>query len=892
VWVNGADANEITTFTIRRGTSDYVAPLYTSRVVRLRMPLGQMRGGTATIRRIYVTRGRRTVDLAKVPTLKITTYGAAREGNSGARFRATSSYPFLDVVVNLEPHQSRVQRVAAKLAADPIRAIVGFLLMAALATVAVGATTRRGAATIWAVVATVILVQLLPSLTWHLGPRDSVATAVSHSSYVGVWKARERLLLNLAFCVAVLAATASALLWRRRSPLDDEARSARSPQRGQSRRWGPVAVASACLVLLAAALPNLRDLIRGAPRYQPAWDANNLIFWRYLQLQSHLRPIRDFFWPYGYQWLFYASVPWGAQPPASARSPIGLTTYFAYGFFWVALLVGSYWFISLYAPQKVLKPFIALAALLELAVLSGDFWFDMRYVAPLAAVMVFAGLGQDDRLLLGRRVFAGATLAAVALLEVAQVVYAIAAICLLAAYRMVNARGHGRETVTRVLVEAATIALPVFVAAATYAISGALRPTVTYYRQLGAIAAADGFPSQIDQWIKNPASVDAVLFWCVPLAVAIGITGAITSSRPLRSAYMVVAALGVLSFAVTQKQVLRPSIASQIWLPCVFPLGVLLVVEGLKTQNRFRLPGVVAVAAIAATFFAVGGVSSSTGLIVHSPARAVSDIRALVADRKAFRRTNSTTFAPQAFENFGAYEPVAKALRAIPQRHRRFWVLGDDSPLVMMTGTSWPYYFTDLYDSAPIAFQKEILTRLERYPPTRTIWNFAPSAMAFDQVPQVVRTPLLFTWAVQHLVPSSTIGTFAILRMRRARESLALGWWRRRIGESIDLGQVPTIATLPKRACSTSSTCGSYAIVTVPERQPVPVAFDIPVRAAHLKFDVKFAAAPGVRRYVVPLDRLWFWASAKVDRRVVTSNPQLGARVVVVHRRTDPNRLY
>jgi hypothetical protein len=134
---------------------------------------------------------------------------------------------------------------------------------------------------------------------------------------------------------------------------------------------------------------------------------------------------------------------------------------------------------------------------------------------------------------------------------------------------------------------------------------------------------------------------------------------------------------------------------------------------------------------------------------------------------------------------------------------------------------------------------------------------------------------------------------FAILRRRAVNEPIALGWWRRRIGESVDLGHVPIVATLPERSCSGVGSCGSYAVVTVPAADPVPIAFDVPVRIGNLAFDVKFAAAPGVRRYVVPLHRLWFWAAAPAAaQRVVIKNAQPGTDVVVQRREDDPNRLY
>jgi len=79
----------------------------------------------------------------------------------------------------------------------------------------------------------------------------------------------------------------------------------------------------------------------------------------------------------------------------------------------------------------------------------------------------------------------------------------------------------------------------------------------------------------------------------------------------------------------------------------------------------------------------------------------------------------------------------------------------------------------------------------------------------------------------------------------------------------------------------------------VPAGAPIPPAFELALRVDGLGFKVRFAATPGVRRYVVPLDRLWFWSPVpeSASRRVLTGS-QAGVDVAVVGRAEDPGRLY
>ena len=138
-----------------------------------------------------------------------------------------------------------------------------------------------------------------------------------------------------------------------------------------------------------------------------------------------------------------------------------------------------------------------------------------------------------------------------------------------------------------------------------------------------------------------------------------------------------------------------------------------------------------------------------------------------------------------------------------------------------------------------------------------------------------------------------TNGARTALRMRKTGEPVPLAWWRRRIGRSVDLGHIPVVADLPGATCVPDADCGTYLTVTVPAGQPIPAAFDIGARVRGLAFDVKFAAASGVRRYVVPLDRLWFWtAGGSAGHRTVQTGDAGGAVVTQVSRRRDPNTLY
>jgi hypothetical protein len=175
-------------------------------------------------------------------------------------------------------------------------------------------------------------------------------------------------------------------------------------------------------------------------------------------------------------------------------------------------------------------------------------------------------------------------------------------------------------------------------------------------------------------------------------------------------------------------------------------------------------------------------------------------------------------------------------------------------------------------------------------PPTRVVWNFAPWQMSFDGVPHVVRVPLLFSWAVDHLVHERIIGTHAILRPRQPGEAIDLAWWRARLGVTVDLGHVPESTHLPSKPCSEGPHCRTYLVVRVQSEEPGSVT--VPVHVRGLLFNVAFETASSVATYVVDLDRVWFWSLSSPSTQRSVESELAGVDVTVVRREQSPNVLY
>src|SRR5205814_1812786 len=126
-------------------------------------------------------------------------------------------------------------------------------------------------------------------------------------------------------------------------------------------------VVPVALVALAA-VPDLRRYIGPAPQHVAAWDANNLIFWRYLIQTTHLAPMKDFFWPYGFQWVFDEPDPWGL-----------LAMFGWFLTFWILLAIGTWTSLSrFFAGRSLLLRYAVLAGLWLTVALTSDVPFQTR----------------------------------------------------------------------------------------------------------------------------------------------------------------------------------------------------------------------------------------------------------------------------------------------------------------------------------------------------------------------------------------------------------------------------------------------------------------------------------------------------------------------------------
>jgi hypothetical protein len=877
VWVNDLSKGPIATIPIRAGKrATYSTPIFVPQVSRLRLDPGSTADGSVVVHRIWISH--RSHVVARLPADVIRRYSASRAVAKpvpgGTEFRATGPEPTLDSLVFLDPRASHFRLLLLKVLHTPLDYVVLALVLGAAAALPLSLTSRRELWWVVAVGGVVLMVWALPKALSGIPLSDEVDAAVGYASFSGQPKRHDQLLFQLTTLAALALPAVVAFATR---GFRSSAPPAPAPLQARARRSDTVLPLGVVLILGLFFMPDLKHVLAASRtmQYTPNWDSNNLLFWDYL-VDRGLHPVRDFFYPYGFQYLFTIDAPWGT-----------VIAYVSYMLFWSYVVVGTHLLLSRFFSGTALAKRTGLIFVFVLgAAFAGYLPLQFRYVGVLGVVLFFAAIDHTRGNQIPRRLLFALALLHVALIEPVQVIYAVPALAVLG---VLEARRVSRaQLLRRSSVAALLVLAPLAIVAVVLAASDKLNGTLDFYEHVPAETIAWAVPSLIESWISRPNDLSGAVFWAVPLTVAIGACG-VLAKRRAASPYEAVLAVGVLGFMLMQKQVVRQGIQSAIWFPAVYGLLIWLVGETSFARARQRTPAAAVFGAVLAILVLGGGVSDGLVRLVRGPARLARSAATLATERDEFAAVDRTRFSPERFRAFTRERSLVAALRGRPElRHGTLWMLGDLSPVIMMLDLRWPYYFATYYDMSPTDWQRQLVRQLEASTPDLVVWDTQETT--FDGVPVYVRDPIVFDWAIQNLRPRSTIGSFELLQ-RRGNARIDLRWWSNGLGTRVDLGHVPRYTKVSGSPCADRS-CRTFAVVKFRRGADVPESATVRFTIDGLPFEATFAGAPDTHRYVLDLDRLWFWHNAPPAARSVDLSSVGGATIALQYRRVPASKLF
>jgi hypothetical protein len=629
---------------------------------------------------------------------------------------------------------------------------------------------------------------------------------------------------------------------------------------------------------LPAALEQLKHQTFGVQQ----WDSVGYMTWWYFVAAGRV-PGRDFWYPYAGTYMHTAPF-----PVAHIEVFLYTVTILWLLYLGIAGLVGGR-----------LRRGLALFGVVLIPVVLNIFFGWTRYLLCVLLVLWYLRTVQAKR----PRFSTSAALAFVSGLvffyEPAQFMYASAAIALyivLSIPRPIPRPIRARQIAVALLGIVkqqwliAGVPLATGIAAATFifAVNGMLGGVIAFYRSMDVQSIYGAWPAPVDNWAIPLLRFETV-FLLSMLLIAAAARRWFAEKDEGDPALTALLLLGATTFLVFQKLIVRPHIWDSVQM---FPF-LMLVIYVLGVWRRKTIAQGIVAGCFAGCALAMAVNQGTAGwmmrMIAGSPRTAAANADFLVHGAPGAAHATLDLFTP---ERLTGFVDENSALHALASRYGmtstdKIFVLGDDSLLYVLRRQDSPYMI-NLYNSSPVDEQERTVRWLEQNRPRFVVWD--PHEASFDWVPNVVRTPLIYRYVVDHYAYLGTSGRFHLLGLRTAGAVPDFAYWRHALGPVVHMGHLPAISRLSDypECRAGRSPCTDVLVVHFggaepPEESKATVKVETSGGPMELRFDVE----RGRRDYVFNLGRQWFWGIAR-PANPAASMPDRGAQVRIERRAQRP----
>jgi hypothetical protein len=679
-------------------------------------------------------------------------------------------------------------------------------------------------------------------LKWP-APAPDVSLTVGHESYFGQSKAAELRAMNAGIGAAVTLAIALGWLLRRRvssQPIPS------SSQPQVFRRADVIFIAICLLVFAVGSLPAATDLYRLAlnPQHRTDFDSLAVLTWEYEHARGFL-PWRDYWFPYS-----------GMYDQLAPLYP-DLTVNWVHTVLLFAVLLTSSFVVTGRRKPAVLALSAVWIYLEATGVLAPG--ASARYFLGVSVIVLAAAALNQKALWLSAGF--GLWVTYVLQQEVSQLVYAAPGAAVLIAASVV--RSTREESRRPMIYNFAAAAGACVLATSVFLLSLARHEQIAewweFVTTVDVVSNYSGWPANVTSWFSIPATLDQFVVLLTILLLVGGVLQALWT-RFSDVDLLVPLAVGCLSLMLLQKQTIRPGIEVQILAVPVLGLG-LLIIQQLRLRPAAGRP--TALSAFSAAFvvscftWSVPSNWDRVARYLDITSGLLPDLEYTLGAAHEWKTARERFFAPASL--VGATirgDQLAAQIRDLTQLtdEDNIFVLGDRADVYIALRRA-PAFYPNIYNQSPLFCQRKTIAWIHTNSPKYLIWD--PDEKFFDEVPNLVRVPLLYNYAVARFVPLGVIDEYDVLRLRRGDEPPALAYWRDKLGAAIDLGSIPALST----ALAKATAGGRYQMRYLIVRPSPPVdgfVYSIVVQLAGEPYTVYFRGRRDVNEYAIALDRLPF----------------------------------
>jgi len=362
--------------------------------------------------------------------------------------------------------------------------------------------------------------------------------------------------------------------------------------------------------------------------------------------------------------------------------------------------------------------------------------------------------------------------------------------------------------------------------------------------------------------------------------------------------YFVPLSISLYAIFIFQKFLIRPFNAIQVLGISLF--GLLFFIAQLRFDkkyfDRFFLKKSLAVLfGIFATYIIMLSIPSLLDNYTKRLTTLYSDFAVLFDKNIHWNEIQKNYFQPKRFVIDGVSGADLKMIIANKLQFKKdddLFILGDDSYLYIILNQKTPFYIT-FYNQSILYSQKNTVNWIHNHQPKYVMWR--ESFKEFDEVPNIVRAPLLFDDIVSNYAYLDRIGQFLILQRKNTATSINMDFWREHLGDTVNLGFIPSRSEPEKFTVHKNATSYNFNFLNVTIQNPVQDAIrEIPFDIDGGVYKIAFKEKKNTYEYNINLNRIWFWQAArnihKEAKLITNSNTDIFLKIIDI--RTSRDILY
>ncbi len=587
--------------------------------------------------------------------------------------------------------------------------------------------------------------------------------------------------------------------------------------------------------------------------YVPHWDSDNAVTWAYM-IQNGMRPFRDFWYPYGFSFLFDLLPPWGA--------------ILQYG-----VVVGAF-LLFFFLLQKILIGSAYLPIALTFFVLMGGlpneqfmlFPQPERHLFPFLICFsyLYGCLSHKSSSIYYFWVITCLGL----LIEPSQVAYSALGIGMVLAiniYQNLNLKFIAKKMLREFLVPT------VFLGAMSICIyiSGYGKNVSEFYLSMGDVARYMAIPTRLDIGYLKFSSKDNFLIIIPFLLMGLGFYEATATKKKNAELGMAVMMCGTIGVMMLQKHLVRP-----IDWALFYSSSIGIILYGYLILNKIKIKIGVIFGSLSSLILIV---LIGSGVIFEAQKRLLTSYKNLrevldaVVSNDNSKKQKLNVFSAEYLKAYSQEMELIRVLRGSNHSVPKFYSLPDDPMLYVIADISPPYQING-FNLSPIYEQEKIISYLEGENIEYVILD--PIKGYIDGIPYYIRLPILYKFILKNYDLFLEVNRFKVLRRKISKSPINLKIYSDIFGRNVDLGSIPSYSQ--PRIPANSSECNGKnqcdLIIEVKSFDTKNNKITIPINIENIKFNIIFNKSNSNSNYFINLNRIWFFNGEELNIGLIREN--------------------